>query len=174
MTDKEGREKHLEILEDILDEYKTRKRDIEILGDEDPYYNRILKDRIDALEYAISSIKTDLKYDLLYEGKDILLTFSEGTLKYSNKDYVVYKKDWLKEHFDDERNIVCGEQESAAENDHEILKAHSDGAREVLDNVREEIEQLEMYGVLFSDKQTAIHIDKAKVLEIIDKYREVE
>ena len=162
MTDREDKEHVIKVLEKL-------EEDIFIsLTKCGTYYDAELVDAKNAIKYAISSIKTDLKYDLLYEGKDILLTFSEGTLKYSNKDYVVYKKDWLKEHFDDERNIVCGEQGSAAENDYKILKAHSDGAREALDNVIAEIQKLRGCSCSCSDGI----IDDIE--DIIDKYREVE
>lgn len=51
------------------------------------------------------------------------------------------------------------EQKSEWEHDNEILKAHSEGAREILDIIRAEIEQ-EPY------------VSKMEVLEIIDKYKE--
>lgn len=33
---------------------------------------------------------------------DVVLKFGKGTLKYVNKDYVVFRKDWLKKHVDTE------------------------------------------------------------------------
>ena len=44
------------------------------------------------------------------------------------------------------------------EHDHEILKAHADGANEVLDKIRAEIE-------------AEPYISKMEVLDIIDKYK---
>lgn len=56
--------------------------------------------------------------------------------------------------------IKALEQESKSEweHDHEILKAYSDGASDILDKIRAEIEQ-EPY------------VSKMEVLEIIDKYK---
>ena len=39
----------------------------------------------------------------------VTLTFSKGTLKYSCKDYVVYKKDWLRSHYGEEIDIMFGD-----------------------------------------------------------------
>jgi len=50
------------------------------------------------------------------------------------------------------------EPKSEWEHDHEILKAYSDGANDILDKIRAEIEQ-EPY------------VSKMEVLEIIDKYK---
>ena len=59
MTDREQREKVIEVLQDILE----RMRGCEILV--------LTESRKASLDYAISSIKTDLKYHLMYEGEDI-------------------------------------------------------------------------------------------------------
>ncbi len=58
------REYHIKVLENLLSHYKAREKC-------EGYYDDTLKDNVEALEYAISSLKTDLKYDLLYEGEDI-------------------------------------------------------------------------------------------------------
>ena len=58
------REYHIKILENLLSHYKAREKC-------EGYYDSTLKDDVEALQYAISSLKTDLKYDLMYEGKDI-------------------------------------------------------------------------------------------------------
>ena len=42
---------------------------------------------------------------------------------------------------------------------------------EVLDKIRAEIEELSSYVARFNGGDFAIHIDKEKVIEIIDKYR---
>ena len=50
----------------------------------------------------------------------VTLTFSKGTLKYSCKDYVVYKKDWLRSHYGAEIDIMFGDsqyKEPATKND---------------------------------------------------------
>lgn len=53
MTD---REKHIQVLEQFLHDYKEWGEDLELEK---------------TIEYAISSLKTDLKYDLMYEGENI-------------------------------------------------------------------------------------------------------
>jgi len=58
------REKHIKVLENLLSHYKAREQC-------EGYYDNTLKDNIESLEYAISSLKTDLKYDLMYEGEKI-------------------------------------------------------------------------------------------------------
>ena len=58
------REYHIKVLENLLSHYKAREQC-------EGYYDSTLKDNVEALEYAISSIKTDLKYDLMYEGEEI-------------------------------------------------------------------------------------------------------
>lgn len=73
------------------------------------------------------------------------------------------------------------------DHDHDILKAHSDGAREALDKVRAEISEYGSIWVQYvitdktkTDKGIEKLVEdvtkqtKTRVLEIIDKYREVE
>lgn len=59
------------------------------------------------------------------------------------------------------------EQKSECEHDHEILKAHSDGANEVLDKIRDEIEHM------IPCSKEALSM-KLGVLEIINKYKAEE
>ena len=58
------REHHIKVLENLLSHYKSREKC-------EGYYDSTLKDNAEALQYAISSLKTDLKYDLMYEGEEI-------------------------------------------------------------------------------------------------------
>lgn len=58
------REYHIKVLENLLSHYKAREQC-------EGYYDSTLYDNVEALEYAISSLKTDLKYDLMYEGEEI-------------------------------------------------------------------------------------------------------
>jgi len=58
------REHHIKVLENLLSYYKAREKC-------EGYYDSTLKDNIEALQYAISSLKTDLKYDLMYEREEI-------------------------------------------------------------------------------------------------------
>ncbi len=58
------REHHIKVLENLLSHYKAREKC-------EGYYDSTLKDNVEALQYAISSLKTDLKYDLMYEGEEI-------------------------------------------------------------------------------------------------------
>ena len=55
------REHHIKVLENLLSHYKAREK---CEGSNDS----TLKDNVEAVQYAISSLKTDLKYDLMYEG----------------------------------------------------------------------------------------------------------
>lgn len=61
MTD---REKHIKVLENLLSHYKEREKC-------EGYYDSALKDNVEALEYAISSLKTDEAYQIMYEGGEI-------------------------------------------------------------------------------------------------------
>lgn len=50
----------------------------------------------------------------------VTLAFSKGTLKYSCKDYVVYKKEWLRNHYGAEIHIMFGDsqyKETTTKND---------------------------------------------------------
>lgn len=58
------REHHIKVLENLLSHYKAREKC-------EGYYDSTLKDNVEALQYAISSLKTDLKYDLMYEGEEV-------------------------------------------------------------------------------------------------------
>lgn len=57
--------------------------------------------------------------------------------------------------------------------DGEMIEALKNGTplNEVLDNIRAEIDKLPSYVARFNGGDYAIHIDKEKVLQIIDKYR---
>jgi hypothetical protein len=58
------REYHIKVLENLLSHYKAREPC-------EGYYDSTLKDNVEALEYAISSIKTDEAYQIMYEGGEI-------------------------------------------------------------------------------------------------------
>lgn len=58
------REHHIKILKNLLSHYKTREKC-------EGYYDNTLKDNVEALEYAISSLKTDEAYQLMYEGGEV-------------------------------------------------------------------------------------------------------
>ena len=58
------REHHIKTLENLLSHYKAREKC-------EGYYDSTLKDSVEALQYALSSLKTDLKYDLMYEREEI-------------------------------------------------------------------------------------------------------
>lgn len=71
------REHHIQVLKQFLHDYQEWGEDLEL--DE-------------TIKYAISSLKTDLKYDLMYEGEDIytkadvvaMLTKLQDELKHTN------------------------------------------------------------------------------------------
>ena len=48
--------------------------------------------------------------------ENVTLTFSKGTLKFSCKDYVVYKKDWFRSHYGAEIDIMCGDKQYLSDN----------------------------------------------------------
>ena len=50
------RERHIKVLEQFLHDYQEWGEDLELEK---------------TIKYAISSLKTDLKYDLMYEGEDV-------------------------------------------------------------------------------------------------------
>lgn len=58
------REYHIKVLENLLSHYKAREQC-------EGYYDSTLIDNVEALEYAISSIKTDEAYQIMYEGGEM-------------------------------------------------------------------------------------------------------
>lgn len=62
------REKHIKVLEKLL---KEAKEIIEFYSENKNIDLTKEKEIEETLAYAISSLKTDLKYDLMYEGEDI-------------------------------------------------------------------------------------------------------
>ncbi len=62
------REKHIKVLEKLLKETKGR---IELYSENKDIDLTKEKEIVETLAYAISSLKTDLKYDLMYEGEDV-------------------------------------------------------------------------------------------------------
>lgn len=51
------------------------------------------------------------------------------------------------------------------------MRGYEDGKSDVLDKISTEIGQLPSYVAKFAGGDFAIHIDKEKVLQIIDKYK---
>lgn len=83
--------------------------------------------------------------------------------------YCSYCGKWLKWADKDEQNLAMKlEPKSEWEHDHEILKAYSDGANEVLDKIRAEIEQKCCITV---GRENDPAITLFDVLQIIDKYK---
>ena len=74
------RKHHIKTLENLLSHYKARERC-------EGYYDSTLKDNVEALHYAISSLKTDEAYQLMYEGEEI----------YTKADMVTMLEDLKKE-----------------------------------------------------------------------------
>ncbi len=56
----------------------------------------------EALETVIKALEQQPSED------KITISFDKGTLKHSEKDYVVYNKDWLRKHFATEVKIMTG------------------------------------------------------------------
>ena len=81
--------------------------------------------------------------------------------------YCSYCGKWLKWADKDEQNLAMKQEpKSEWEQDHAILKAYSDGANEVLDKLRAEIEQ-----DAFKDVSGSKFIFINRVNQIIDKYK---
>ena len=110
------------------------------------------------------------KREIINEIKPILeeLSYPDAVSYLTQND-----KKWLK------ATIKALEQESTEwQQDHEILKAYSDGANEMLDEIRAEVESLNVWSLRYApskDKDMRPQIVtnvKNHVLEIIDKYKE--
>lgn len=124
------REYHIKVLENLLSHYKAREKCEE-------YYDSTLKNNVEALEYAISSLKTDLKYDLLYEGEDgdtkadmvamleDLKTDIEAKMNYYEQ---AYKKpsNLVHETAMYERMLGCGECDELIQQKINVLKGEND------------------------------------------------
>ena len=83
---------------------------------------------------------------------------------------IKYDKDKLKELVDKAVfTVIPQELKSEWGRDHEILKAYSDGANEILDKIRAEIEQERSFQRAIDEYDIATGLRKA--LEIIDKYK---
>lgn len=54
-----------------------------------------------------------MENEIKKDPEDVVLRFKKGTLKYSCKDYVVYKKDYFREHYAQEVNVLTGHKISA-------------------------------------------------------------
>ena len=85
--------------------------------------------------------------------------------------YCSYCGKWLKWADKDEQNLAMKQEPTSEwEQDHEILKAYSDGANEVLDKIRTEIdaESAKSFGYPNWERAKALEW----VLDVIDKYRQ--
>lgn len=105
------REHYIKVLENLLSHYKAREKC-------EGYYDNTLKDSVEALHYAISSLKTDEAYQLMYEGEEIytkadLVTMLEDLKKeieevpeyYMTHDSIcVYRK--AEEYISDINNVI--------------------------------------------------------------------
>lgn len=82
---------------------------------------------------------------------------------------IKYDEDKLKELVDKAvLTVAPQEPRSEWERDHEILKAYSNGANEVLDKIRAEIEEIPADYTNVSDKEL---LYRNRVLDILDKYK---
>ncbi len=92
-------------------------------------------------------------------------------IKNYGRDTFTEQSDW-QESLD--MAIKALEQESKSEwkQDHDILKAYSDGANEVLDKIRAEIDR--QYKWLINTRCTICDVDIAfnRIFQFIDKYKE--
>lgn len=84
------RKHHIKVLDNLLSHYKAREQC-------EGYYDSTLKDSVEALQYAISSLKTDLKYDLMYEGEEIYTKDEVKAMLTELQQEILQKIDKLKE-----------------------------------------------------------------------------
>lgn len=89
--------------------------------------------------------------------EDKYIKVPKKTLKYRTTGMVAYNVDWLKAHFDLERAVICGEQESCDD---------------VLDKIRNEIDTLLKVYPFIDHYNMYVKLDDVK--KIIDKYIERE
>ena len=151
-----------------------RKRAIETLKqlrlDYEEFYEEHNNEVTQAYDMAISSLETDEAYQLEYESttkNDLVVDCISrkaviNQIFYStdnNGDVVLGSA--LRERITRLPSVTPQEPKSEWEHDHEILKAYSDGADEVLDKIRAEIDNALSDGM----------IHKKTVLGIIDKYK---
>ena len=95
-----------------------------LIGLRTTYRIRVEMEDIDALNKAIEAL------EMQSDGKAII---PEGVLKLRTKDYVVYKVDWLLEHFDSERELLEGASKIKVE---KFNKAKFDEYMNLLDDGR--------------------------------------
>lgn len=111
--------------------------------------------------------------------KDMRKRLCEDYLSVCPKDSVAYKATLAEKDFYDTA-IKALEQEPKSEwqKDHEILKAYSDGANGVLDEIRAEVEQTVSRYTISRERAGMGQVEwddrlikEADVLQIIDKYK---
>lgn len=93
------REHHVKVLENLLSHYKAREKC-------EGYYDSTLKDNVEALQYAISSLKTDLKYDLMYEGENVYTKADMVAMLIELKNKLI-DKSWNIDMYDDDLDFEC-------------------------------------------------------------------
>lgn len=107
------RERHIKVLEQFLHDYQEWGEDLELEK---------------TIKYAISSLKTDLKYDLLYEGEDV----------YLQADMVNMLEELKKE---------IGEEKQTTEhlhyNDLENAESYNNGIDNCIDTIQARIDKLQ-------------------------------
>lgn len=79
------RKNYIRVLDDMLAYYEAREKC-------EGYYDYTLTTKIKALQYAISSLKTDLKYDLMYEGEEI---YTKADMIANLEDIKKYTDDYM-------------------------------------------------------------------------------
>ena len=120
------REYHIKVLENLLSHYKAREQC-------EGYYDSTLKDNVEALEYAISSIKTDEAYQIMYEGGEI----------FTKADMVAMLTEIQLEIADNVESIIGHYDASTPERKRPLCKsARNEGRTECIDVIQEKINAL--------------------------------
>lgn len=118
---------HIKTLENLLSHYKAREKC-------EGYYDNTLKDNVEALHYAISSLNTDEAYQLMYEGEEI----------YTKADMVAMLTEIQLEIEELEESIIGHYGKETKESDfpsHKIER--NNGRKECVDLIQQKINELE-------------------------------
>ena len=108
--------------------------------------------------------------------ENVTLKFSKGTLKFSCKDYVVYKKDWFRSHYGAEIDIMCGDKQYLSDNsvldkcfDCGVNLLAKTKTNSVLEDIKDDIKNIG-YKELDNDIVVSAIVSVDDVIDIIDRH----
>ena len=147
-----------EAIKEIQDasDYEVRHGDIE-------HHHEDIMRRVEAFEKAVNALQKEPCEDAVSRGKVNMLC--ARYLKTATDDHVAFY-----EHFCDLPSVTPTRKASEWQQDHAILKAHADGANEVVDRIKEARNEIEgLCKLEFMTKPLEIAVDRDAVLQIIDQ-----